>query len=72
MRGGFESLLYLLFQALNLALEGVQQFPSGKGHLYKEKVTLYRNLAKGTTAKAQGITAIAVAGRGYFEGVLFV
>ncbi len=37
-------------QALNSALEGA---------LYEENVNLYWNFAKGTTAKAQGTTAIA-------------
>ena len=48
------------FKALNFDLEGTQQFPSGEGHFYEETINLYRNFAKGTTAKAQqGTTAIA-------------
>ncbi len=50
-------------QALNFALEGAQQFSSGKGH----NVNFYWNLTEGTTAKAQGTTAIAVGAVDYFE-----
>ena len=32
----------------------------GKGHFYEESVNFYWNFVKGTTAKAQGIMAIAV------------
>ena len=35
--------------------------------LYEENVKLCWNFAKGTTAKAQGIMAIAVGALGYFE-----
>ncbi len=54
-------------QALNFALEGARQFSTGKGHFYEENVNLYWNLAKCTTAKAKGTTAIAVGAVGYFE-----
>ena len=52
---------------LNLALEGAQQFSSGNWHFYESNVKLYRNLAEGTTAKAQGTTATAVDELGYFK-----
>ena len=42
------------------SLLGAQQFSSGEGQFYQENVNFYWNLAKGTTAKAQGTTAIAV------------
>ena len=51
---------------LNFALEGAQ-FSSGNGHFYELNVKLYWNLAGGTTAKAQGTTAIAVGAVGYFK-----
>ena len=47
-------------QALKVALEGVQQFPSGKGHLYGGSINLYRHLAQGTMA-------IVVGAVGYLE-----
>ncbi len=53
-----------IHQALNFALEGARQFSYCKGHSYEENVNLYWNFAKGTTAKAQGTTAVAV---GYFK-----
>ena len=49
---------------LEFHLEGAQQFSSGKGLFNEDNLSLYWNFAKGTTAKALGITAIAV---GYFE-----
>ena len=68
-------------QALNFTLEGAQQFYSDKGTStyiitslcttctvwMRKNVNLYWNFAKGTTAKAQGITAIDVCVVGYFE-----
>ena len=43
---------------------------SGKGHFYdEENLSLYWNLAKGTTAKAPGTMAIAVGAVGYFGGL---
>ena len=47
-------------QPLNFALKEAWQFSSGKGYLYLKKVNLYWNFGKGTTANAQGTTAIAV------------
>ena len=40
----------ILTQALNFALEGVQQFSSGEGQIYEENASLYWNLAEGTTS----------------------
>ena len=54
-------------QASDLTLKGAQQFPLGKGLFYEDIRNLYRNLAKGTTVKAQGTTAIAVGVVGYLE-----
>ena len=53
--------------SLYFSLEGPQQFSSGKGHFYQESVNLYWTFVKGTTAEAQGTTAIAVGARGYFK-----
>ncbi len=65
---------YMGHQALNFALERARQFSSGKQvrgqALYEENVNLYLNFARGTTAKAQGTTAIAVGAVGYFEARL--
>ena len=52
-------------QALNFVLEGAQQFSPVPS--MREIVNLYWNFAECTTAYAQGTTAIAVGGRGYFE-----
>ena len=43
------------YLCVNFAVEGAQQFPSGKGHLSEVNVILYWSFAKGTTAKAQGL-----------------
>ena len=45
--------------ALNLMLEGEQEFSSSKGHFCWENVSLYWNLTEGTTATAKGTLAIA-------------
>ena len=50
---------------MNFALEGAQHFSYGKGNFLEEN--LFWNFEKGTTAKAQGITAIAVGPVGCFK-----
>ena len=55
---------WIIIQALNFALEGAQQLLSSKEHLYEDSLNLYCNFAKGTTAKAQGITVTAVGAMG--------
>ena len=57
------------FQVLNFALEGTQQFSSGKGHFYEANENLYWKFSKGT--KAKGTTAIAVGVVGYFDACSF-
>ena len=53
--------------ALNLALNGAQQFPSENGHFSEGNVSLYWKLAEGTAAKVQGTTVTAVDAEGYLE-----
>ncbi len=57
-------IIQTLLQALNFTFEGAQQFSSGKGHFYKENVNEKNCIEKGTRAKAQGTTAIAVCAMG--------
>ena len=55
---------------MNFPLKGAQHF-SSKGTSIGE-CKCYWNLPEGTTAKAQGTTAIAVMGaKGYFEPLCF-
>ena len=50
-------------QALKFFLEGAQQFSSCKRQFYEESLLL--TVQKGTIAKAQGTTAIAVGAMGF-------
>ena len=55
----------MTLQALNLVLEGAQQFSCGMANFSGGKFKIVLELAKGTTAKAQGTAAISVDAVGY-------
>ena len=46
--------MHIIMRALNLILEGAQQFSFGKGHFYEENVNLFWYFAKGTSEIAVG------------------